>query len=119
MPHIKIELSQNIEMQSYNDLFLALQKVLQDCADVPPQNCKSRVHVTSDFLLGDEKAQAFVHLEIALLEGRSPEVKSQIGENALKILNEVFTSATMGMQITVEVRDILRPQYFKKVHHVQ
>lgn len=119
MPHIKMEISNNIEIPSDKNIFLALQKILHDCADVPAQNCKSRIHVSSNFLVGDEKTPAFVHLEIALLEGRSPQVKSQIGEKALQVLHDVFASDTLGTQITVEVRDIQLAQYFKKVNHAK
>ena len=119
MPHIKMEVSDNIEISNAKSVFLALQKILHDCADVPAQNCKSRLYVATNFLVGDEKTPAFTHLEIALLEGRSSQVKSQIGEKALQILNNTFASDTLGTQITVEIRDIHTPQYFKKVSYAK
>lgn len=119
MPHIKMEVSDNVQISNATNVFLALQKILHDCADVPAQNCKSRLYVTTNFLVGDEKTPAFVHLEIALLEGRSSQIKSQIGENALQILNDTFASDVFGTQITVEIRDMQSPQYFKKVNYAK
>ncbi|WP_372370640.1 5-carboxymethyl-2-hydroxymuconate Delta-isomerase [Candidatus Uabimicrobium sp. HlEnr_7] len=114
MPHLKLEVSKNIELTCYKDIFTSLQEVLFHHANVPSKNCKSRVYVASHFNVGDNETAAFVHLEIALLEGRSVEKKSLIGKNTLLLLQNHFTNEC-GVQITVEIRDMLSSQYFKKV----
>ena len=112
MPHIKLEISKNLEKTCYNDILQSIQMTLNQCADVPQQNCKCRVYIASHFIVGDSQTPDFIHLEIAMLEGRSPQAKSEIGEKALKILENAFPQN--GVQITIEIRDILATQYFKK-----
>lgn len=117
MPHLKLEYTTNVKLTSnLTDLFERLHKVLVETAGINPDNCKSRSYMVEDFLIGSgSESDGFVHLDIRFLEGRSPEVKQNIGQEALAVLLEWFHEALdkLELQITVEVRDIQRSFYFK------
>lgn len=58
---------------------------------------------------------AFIHLEVQWLEGRSTELKSQIGNELLSLLKKYYHSSMQqqNLQITVHIIDINRDSYFK------
>jgi 5-carboxymethyl-2-hydroxymuconate isomerase len=79
-------------------------------------NCKGRAIHLDRYCIGlGDAHDAFVHLEIRLLEGRSAAEKQELGEGSLRILEESLTplTASLALQITVEVVDIARVGYFK------
>ncbi|MNF15950.1 hypothetical protein D3C80_2187700 [compost metagenome] len=58
--------------------------------------------------------RAFVHVKLAILSGRSPEVKKQVSESLLAALNEaVQWPAELDVQLCVEILDIDRDSYSK------
>ena len=117
MPHLTLEYSSNVIAESdLVALFSRLHDVLAKTGGVKVENCKSRAYVASDFLAGSVgEVGGFVHLDIRLLDGRSPEIKRSIGQETLDILREWFQLPvdTLDLQLTVEVRDIDRTYYFK------
>ena len=111
MPHLKLEYSSNAKATPTRDLFLALHQILADHG-VKIGNCKSRAVERDVFLVADGKTgEAFVHLDVRFMEGRSPELKTSIGNAMLSALREEFGDD--GTQITIEIRDIQRESYFK------
>ena len=57
---------------------------LKKLADVKSINCKSRSVQFKNYYT--ESNSGFVHVEINILEGRTTEIKKQIGEETLKLL---------------------------------
>ena len=116
MPHLTIEYTKNVEQEfTFDDLFARLHQVLVDVAALPIGNCKSRARRLDDYYIADGGPQhAFLHLAIRFMEGRSIELKRQIGRGCLEILEEFCCSpAGLELQITVEIQDIERTTYFK------
>ncbi len=117
MPQISLEYTGNITQDIIaQDLFAPIHKILGDVAGIPIKNCKSRAIQLDDFFIADgEETNAFAHLEIRFIEGRSPEVKTTIGELCLEQLEAYFAESTssLDLQITVEILDIHKPSYFK------
>lgn len=112
-----LEYSANIKCPSnLADLFYQLHKVLAETGGIKLENCKSRAYRAENFMVATgRESDGFVHLEIRFLEGRSPQVKRNIGQEVHDILMEWFHDSVekMQLQITVEVRDIRRSFYFK------
>jgi 5-carboxymethyl-2-hydroxymuconate isomerase len=78
---------------------------------------KSRAVKIENFLVGTlfEK-RGFVHVKLALLSGRSPEVKKQLAEKLLEVIQEVGDWPTdVSVQLCVEILDIDRGPYAKAV----
>jgi 5-carboxymethyl-2-hydroxymuconate isomerase len=114
MPHLHLEYSSNLpDRVASRDLMRAFHAVLADHG-VSVGNCKSRAEERRVFLVGDgSPEESFVHLDVRLLEGRTPETKRSIGDALLAILVDAYQQARPNPQITVEVRDIERAGYFK------
>ena len=117
MPQISLEYTGNIEQTiEFDPIFSKVHEILAQVADIRVDNCKSRARRLDHYYVGAGKPnQAFVHLEAAILEGRTPELKKELGSRILEHLQKHFSPsfAALDLQITVEIRDIARAVYFK------
>jgi len=117
MPQIILEKSANIKsLSEIKEVFKNIHQVLHELGKINLENCKSRARIASDYLVGDGNLEeAFVHLEIRFLEGRSDELKARLGGEILAILEHNFLIAgnPSKLQITVEISDIIKSSYFK------
>lgn len=117
LPQIRLEYSGNITEDIVSDtLLLGIHEVLRDTGGIRIGNCKSRAFRCDPFRVGaGEHENAFVHLEVRILEGRSAELKGAIGRALLDVLAGYFTTSLekLDLQITVEICDIRRDAYFK------
>ena len=118
MPHLTLEYTANLDEWAGDEgVLLSLHRLLESTAGIKMENCKSRWRMAEEWLVGNGAAEAaFVHLDIRFLEGRPLEVKQALGHDALDILRDHFLEANdmVDLQITVEIRDILRSAYFKE-----
>lgn len=117
LPQIRLEYSGNVTEEILSDkLFLGIHEVLRDTGGIRIGNCKSRSFRCDPFRIGaGEPENAFVHLEVRILEGRSSELKGEIGRALLDVLAGYFAGSAerLDLQITVEICDIKRDAYFK------
>ena len=117
MPQITLEYTGNIDQAlEFDAIFSGVHEILVHVADIRVDNCKSRARRLDHYYIGTGNPNhAFVHLEAAILEGRTPDLKSKLGRRILEHLQEHFapTFETCNLQITVEIRDIPRTVYFK------
>ena len=80
MPHLTLEYSANVPELDFVALFAELHAILSELGGVRVQNLKSRVVRTDAYYVGEGQPEnAFVHLNVALLAGRSPQWKREIG----------------------------------------
>jgi 5-carboxymethyl-2-hydroxymuconate isomerase len=111
MPQIVLEYSSNIDLTDEMSVLAKIHQILNEVGKINLNNCKSRIIEQSRYLVGNgNPINAFVHLEIAFMEGRSDELKKIIGD---EILNYMKTVIIKGVQITVHITDLLRNSYFK------
>lgn len=117
MPHLILEYTNNVrEERNFSSLFTKLHQILHTTAHASLASCKSRAVEHSTFQVGDGGAnKAFVHLEIRLAEGRSDEVRQEVGRQALLALQKHFYNSLeeLDLQITVHCAEISRNFYFK------
>ena len=116
MPHLKLEYTENIDLpSSFEDLFSELHQGLAESGDIDINNCKSRAFKLQDYLLSKNGKGPFVHLEVAILSGRAPDVITRIGDRLKSILVHHFVSTTGidDLQVTIELREFNRNNYFK------
>ncbi len=117
MPHLTLEYSGNVpDPPDIQGILREIHRVLQETAGIKIENCKSRGRVAEKYLVANgESTRAFVHLDVRILEGRSGELKRELGYQLLETLREHFSSAeaALDLQTTVEIRDIERASYFK------
>jgi 5-carboxymethyl-2-hydroxymuconate isomerase len=117
MPQITLEYTNNIDQAlEFDPIFSGIHEILADVADIRVDNCKSRARRLDHYYIGaGNPNHAFLHLEAAILEGRTPEIKKELGRQILEHLQKHFspTFEAHDLQVTVEIRDIPRAAYFK------
>lgn len=117
MPHITLQYTDNIGLKSsFNQLFPAVHQTINTIAGIKIDNCKSKAIKLEQYYIGDGSANnGFLHLEVKILEGRSAEIKSEIGKKLLQILKTHFNNKNkiLDLQITVEIIDIEKNCYYK------
>lgn len=115
MPHLVLEYTDNVSQKvAFDDLFARLHQVLVATVSAAPEACKSRAVPLHTYYLADGRAgRALVHLTIAILAGRSDELKMNLSEQCLQVLTEFYrpSLAALDLQISVEVRDMHRDSY--------
>ncbi|HXG28438.1 MAG TPA: 5-carboxymethyl-2-hydroxymuconate Delta-isomerase [Nevskiales bacterium] len=118
MPHLILEYSANLA--SYLNppaLFQALHEALLATGAFQLADLKSRAVRLDEFCVGDgDPRHAFVHLRIAVLEGRAPELQQRIGEVLLEALAAELDEAQrhFACQLCVELQELRRDLYFKR-----
>ncbi len=119
MPQITLEYTANVDQPiEFRDLFAELHQVLAGAAGINITNFKSRARCLDTYHVGEGKAgSAFVHLVVELFEGRSVELKREIGGRGIEVLKKHFARSLsdLDLQITLQMRDIQRQTYFKVV----
>lgn len=116
MPHLTFEYTPNIQTD-WRVLFGKLHPVLLELTGTPSiHNCKSRAYCCMDlFHVGDgsRNTSGFVHLEVAILEGKTKQEKQAIGHKLKDMIVEHLGDTAQGLPITIEVRDIIKDFYVK------
>lgn len=117
MPHLIVEYSANLpdfpEAQALAELNVA---VVASPEVANEADLKSRIVRVGSFQVGTEPAQrAFVHAQLRLLAGRTPEAKHDLAERVASVLRRL-TPRPEGVlvQLSVEIVDMDRPSYIKE-----
>ena len=110
MPHILLEYSDNIDFQADSTaLFQNIHQLLTKELPTKLSGCRSRCIAHKVFYIGDGSTQnAFVHLTIQFLRGRSDDKKRLIGSEILRLLSECFNKykSEFDVQFSVEFLDL-------------
>lgn len=117
MPHLIVEYSRNLagfpEAQALAELNAAVcaSPEVADEADL-----KSRIAPVQQFEVGTAPAQrAFVHAQLRLLSGRTPEAKKDLSGRVAEVLRRLTPRpAGVLVQLSVEIVDMDRPSYVKE-----
>jgi 5-carboxymethyl-2-hydroxymuconate isomerase len=117
MPHLIVEYSQNLagfpEAQALTDLNQAITSSPEvlDEADL-----KSRFVLVDSFEIGTAPAnRAFVHAQLRLLSGRTPEAKKDLSGRVAEVLRRLSPRpAGVMVQLSVEIVDMDRGSYVKE-----
>ena len=119
MPHCTLEYSNNIvETINAKQFFHVLHHLLVKEAEINISNIKSRIVVHDQYYVGDgSDNNAFVHLTVAVLKGRSSEIKQNMGHKILAYLENVFaiSKEKLNCSITLELLEMNRETYFKVI----
>ena len=114
MPHIKLELTENIEPSRIKLVFKELRIILMENSGVKEKNCKCKAIRIPNYSVGNNDLRHFCHLEISILIGRSEDVKHKIGLESIKSLKKYFISENdeKNKQFSVEIREMNSKNYF-------
>ena len=115
MPHLVLEYTANVpDRPDFRRVLLDLNEALMAPGLFERKDVKSRAVRHDVYAVADGAEDlSFVALTIAILEGRSDEVKGALAEAALDVLVRAFPRLVAGGRgaITVEVRDLHRASY--------
>lgn len=116
MPHLHLEYTTNLTQLDADKALLRLNHVLVGSGQFAAEfDIKSRALKVEQFRVGTGLGErGFVHIKLALLSGRSAQVKKQLSENLLAVLQDLGPwPADIEVQLSVEVRDMDRETYSK------
>lgn len=113
MPQITIEYSDNVKCSDLKSTASGLHQILCQMLPTEVRNCKTRIIMHEDYLIGDgNESGAFVHVDIAVNGGRTMEVINSTAKVVLEHMRNAIGDQGPGLQITVEIRE-LSAAYFK------
>ncbi|MCX2179471.1 isomerase [Streptomyces sp. SKN60] len=107
MPFITVDYSAPLDRRGFA---LALHPLVAETVDASVEACKTRFREVEELVVGDGSGDGtVVHVEIALLTGRTDEAKSRLRKAVLALVPE-HLKETDGVHVSAEVRD-LDPSY--------
>lgn len=118
MPHIHLEYSDNIENLEIKPLLVSLnQTLIQGGYAQAGLDIKSRATCQTDYVIGNnEEKQAYIHVKLSLLTGRTVELRQEIAAALLKTLTEqIPKQIKVTVQFCVEILEMERDIYVKKI----
>lgn len=117
MPHLHLEYSANVQPLDVKATLTALNTALIGTGQVKqPYDVKSRARCVDDFVVGEGNNNgAFLYLHVALMSGRTDQVKRDIAEILMQVLQQhaPMHSTEIALQLAVEVRDMDSLNYQK------
>lgn len=112
MPHCIVEYSQNLEQEVPPADFLeAVKEACITSALFSIEDIKLRSFSYKSFLTGGEE-DAFVHVTLRVLSGRTSEQKKQLSDLVLEALTQF---SLKNVSLSVEVCEMERDSYVKRV----
>ncbi|MBA4361212.1 MULTISPECIES: 5-carboxymethyl-2-hydroxymuconate Delta-isomerase [unclassified Pseudomonas] len=116
MPHLHMEYTANLPELNADMALIRLNNALVASGQFAAEfDIKSRAVKVETFKIGTAMGErAFVHVKLALLSGRSPQIKKQLSESLLTVVQELCEWPTgVEVQLCVEILDIDRESYTK------
>ena len=117
MPHLIVEYSPNLPAYPEAEALAALNAAVCASPEVMDEaDVKARFVRTGNFEIGTAPAnRAFVHAQLRLLSGRTPEAKKDLTERIAAVLRRLTPRpAGVLVQLSVEIVDMDRPSYVKE-----
>lgn len=112
MPHIRVEYSQTLDDHPEFDIRTLLENMhyalgQRSQNNVSLDRVKSRAISYPHFLIGDGKGETkFIIVTLLLMPGRSDEVKKEIAEEQLSLIQKYLDDLSAQTRITVDVQDL-------------
>lgn len=115
MPHLTLEYTNNLPRFDAANALRELNGALIESKLFEEADVKSRAYSVDTFLIGVSPApRGFVHVRLAILSGRSEQLKRDLSASLLRTLkNRCELMAGGEIQLSVEVQDIERGSYAK------
>jgi 5-carboxymethyl-2-hydroxymuconate isomerase len=116
MPHLHMEYTANLPGLNADLALIRLNNTLVGSGQFAAEfDIKSRAVKVETFKVGTALAErAFVHVKLAMLSGRSPQIKKQLSESLLAVVQDLCEWPTgVEVQVCVEILDIDRESYTK------
>lgn len=118
MPHLTIDYSNNLDASITPALLRTANAALLATGQFQEADIKSRAQGFDCFAVGTQvAARGFVAARLAILSGRSSQIKREVADALLAALEAAITDDKLELQISVEVVDIDRDSYAKRLRN--
>ena len=116
MPHLTLEYTNNLSAINPDSILLALNHALVASEHFEEADIKSRAVMLDTWRVGVASTDhAFAHVKLAILSGRSAQVRSELSNALLRVLRVSCKGLTNHpLQLCVEVVEIERASYAKE-----
>ena len=116
MPHLIVEYSSNLTGFPQADALNELNQALTSSPEILDEaDLKTRLVAVDSFAIGNATARAFVHAQLRLLSGRTPEAKKDLAARVAGVLSRLTPKPEGVMvQLSVEIVDMDRNSYVKE-----
>jgi len=115
MPHLKLEYSKNLKEQiDPQKLFSLCHNILVETINASLSHCQSHAKPCDLFYIAEGSSQnAFIYLEILILEGRSSSQLHEMQKQITQILESYFSRSRLelNLQIAVHVVEMSKSHY--------
>lgn len=117
MPHLTVEYSSNLTGFPEAQVLTELNQAVTASPEIADEaDLKSRCVERGSYAIGTApQDRAFVHAQLRLLSGRTPEAKKDFSERIAAVLRRLTPRpAGVLVQLSVEIVDMDRPSYVKE-----
>lgn len=116
MPHLILTLTNNLAQEAYVPAILTeLAVALAEFETIDSRSIKSYAMSPSQWVMGEGAPEGFVHLEVAILSGRPPELRQAIAQRLASIVQHHYQVPhdEGRASLTLELREMDRDTYQK------
>jgi len=116
MPHIRLETTSDVvENQDLVDILQRLVDKLAEFDTIGPHSIKGYHALRNTWIIGEGGPAGFIHCEVAILTGRSPDLKKEISDGMYAELLDCFHRSHESQEagITLELREMDKETYRK------
>lgn len=116
MPQIMLECSNNVLETDLKPFLLEVHQILAEKLSTDISSCKSRIIRHDEYVVGDNHLDnAFAHLSVSVLPGRSQDLLSQISVSIMDAFKRQFKRSLteLNMQLTLAVHQL--PEIYLKL----
>ena len=116
MPHMYVEYSNNLQGINDGALMEALNQAVCSHPTVADEaDVKTRIAKLNDYRIGlNTASRAFVHVELRLMAGLTPEVKKELSDRIAAVLKaQIPAQSGLDVQLSADIVDMDKPCYFK------
>ncbi|QYJ99060.1 5-carboxymethyl-2-hydroxymuconate Delta-isomerase [Shewanella alkalitolerans] len=114
MPHCIVEYSAPLAQQiAIDNLVEQVHRGAIESELFEPASIKSRAYSAEHYCVGEAKAVSFIHISFKIMPGRTSEQKLHLMQCVDRLIAPLCASVS---SITMEVLDIEREHYFKRLN---
>jgi 5-carboxymethyl-2-hydroxymuconate isomerase len=117
MPQLILEYSANVlEQNNFTQLFKTCHEILAQKLPADLGSCKSRAIQHNIYYVGNgEPNNAFVHVSLKCMEGRSEEILQNMTQEILNVLQNHFAGSLkkLNLQISLQLGELSAKRYFR------
>lgn len=115
MPHLTLEYTDNLAPFDARVALLAMNRVLLASGQFEEADIKSRALRLDSYVIGTlALPRGFVHVELAMLDGRSLAMRRQLAADLLKALRQSGDwPPRIDVQCSVDIQEMNRSSYAK------